>query len=168
MKILDKKDIHSYTNETRENYHSLLRLTELSILSQEYANLTIKDEVKNLIKQVIGDLNYKHHNNSNFNTIFNKIFTKDGVPQIIEGQEDTAVILHNNVGLIFKTAEPGVFLSIKCDKSNIEKSIPEIIDLLILIKAGFNNEKEFEAIMLKEELKDTLISEAKPNKKMKI
>lgn len=168
MKILNKKEIYSYTNEDRENYHSLLRLTDASILSSEYIDLTINEETKTLIKRVVGDLNYRHHNESNFFDKVKDIFSINSEAQVIEGQEDTAVILHNNIGLIFKSAEPGVFLSVKCKREDIEKNMPEVIELLETIQAGFSDKHKFEAIMLMGELKDTLNNKEHSGRKMKI
>lgn len=168
MKILNKKEIYSYTNEDRENYHSLLRLTDASILSSDYSDLNINEETKTLIKKVVGDLNYRHHNESNFFDKVTNVFSINSEAQVIEGQEDVAVIINNNVGLIFRTAEPGVFLSIKCKREDIEKNMPEVVELLEAIQAGFSDKNKFEAIMLMGELKDTLNNKEHSGRKMKI
>lgn len=177
MKILPKNEIYSYTKD-KENIHSLWQLINLSkelepfkedtVLSNIQYELEKNTDFVNLSKNLINGLNYRHHNDAMFQINFKEVFTHNNELNILEGQEDIAVLVHNNIGLIFRTAEPGVNLTIKCPKEDILTNVEDISFLLNSLIAGFDNQKEFKALLLDSELKDSLVDKSTQKSKFKI
>lgn len=167
MEILKREEIYNYTQD-KDNIHSLLKIADQSIDRGVYEDLPISDNLKTQIITIIGKLNYQHHNDGQFFTKICDIFSIDGHHQVIEGQEDVAVMTHNDIGLIFRSAEPGVYLSIKCPREDITYKEESIKELLDLIYEGFNNKSKFDAIMLNHQLSDELITQNSQIRKNKI
>lgn len=177
MNILPKNEIHSYTKD-RDNIYSLWNLINFSnelapfkedkVLSNIQKELEKNTEFVTLTKNLINGLNYRHHNDALFEVNFKEVFTNNNEIHVLEGQEDVAVLVHNNISLIFRTAEPGVNLTIKCPKEDILTNVEDISFLLKSLIAGFDNPKEFKALLLESELKDSLVDKLPQKSKFKI
>lgn len=137
MEFLSSNEIYAIRNHKDEK-------SLFTFIDSEESNF-IDNVEKAEIKKWMQNLNYQHHNESNFFGKVKEIFTENGICYVKEGQEDRAAISLNNSVVVFRNSDFGVGINIvQTDGNDINsENWGNFQKILSDLQLGFINPKDF-------------------------
>ena len=169
MEILNRNELLNYDKTTLGNLYSVSE----QWLVNDFIN---QNQYNDLIKK-IKYLNYKHHNEANFEKNFIELFSieKDGkrithtLDRANMGANFGGIRLSENNILFTETAEMGIIILFSnfLNKKEVEESIQAIDFLMYALEDPFLGKRQMEVLKNKTKLEDNLVLK-KEEKRVKI